>query len=112
MNPSQPPGWRFVDEQGTFELDDPQNTSYLYLPLVNQAGMMSSITPTFHGDAKADQNSFLLLPVSVEDLHNSRAARNFWVTVGNQPWSVTGNSAEQTAHRLFADKETISLRAG
>ena len=41
--------------------------------------MMSCVTPTLHGDVKTGQNSFLMAPVSVEDLHNSRAARNFWV---------------------------------
>ena len=41
--------------------------------------MMSVVTPTLHGDAKTGQNSFLTLPVSVEDLHNTRSARNFWV---------------------------------
>jgi cellobiose phosphorylase len=108
MNPLSQSGWRFIDQDGTFELDDPQDTSYLFLPLVNEAGMFSCVTPKFSGDAKADQNSFLLLPTSVEDLHNSRAARNFWVTVDGRPWSVTGNSAEQNARR----EESVSLRAG
>jgi hypothetical protein len=47
---------------------------------------MSAITPTAHGDAKTGQNSYLLQPVSVEDLHNTRSARNFWVRInGNDP---------------------------
>ncbi|MBN2085775.1 MAG: cellobiose phosphorylase [Anaerolineales bacterium] len=108
MNSSSQSGWRFVDTQGTFELDDPQDTSYLFLPLVNEAGMFSCVTPKLNGDAKADQNSFLLLPTSVEDLHNSRAARNFWVTVNGRPWSVTGNSAEKNARK----DESVRLRAG
>jgi cellobiose phosphorylase len=108
MKPSSPSGWRFIDKQGTFELDDPQDTSCLFLPLVNQAGMVSSVTPAFNGDAKADQNSFLLLPASVEDLHNSRAARNFWVMLDGHPWSATGNSAEQNAR----GDESVNLRAG
>ncbi len=108
MKPLSQSGWRFIDEQGTFELDDPQETSYLFLPLVNQAGMISCVTPTFNGDAKGDQNSFLLLPTSVEDLHNSRAARNFWVTVDGRPWSVTGASAEQKTR----NDESVRLRAG
>ncbi len=113
MQSSYNPGWYFIDCEGTFELPDPGDTSYLYLPLVNEAGMMSSVTPTFNGDAKADQNAFLLLPVSVEDLHNSRAARNLWVTGdGLEPWSVTGNSAAQTTRRLSAGKEAVTLRAG
>ena len=38
--------WKFTDDNGSFELPSPQHTSYLYFPLVNKAGMMSSITLT------------------------------------------------------------------
>ncbi len=56
--------------------------------------MMSVVTPTLHGDTKTGQNAFLTLPVSVEDLHNTRSARNFWAYVaGFGPWSATGNSS-------------------
>ncbi len=105
-------GWYFVDKHGTFELKNPQKTSYLYFPLVNQMGMMSSITPTLNGDAKLDQNSFLLLPVSVEDLHNTRSARNFWVRINGEPWSITGNSAAQIKKIFSPRDEDVSLRAG
>ena len=54
------PSWFFVDATGTFRLDDPQHTSYLYFPLVNEAGMMSVVTPTLHGDCKTGQHDFLL----------------------------------------------------
>ncbi len=50
MESTQHPSWYFIDEQGTFELKDPQENSYLYFPLVNQAGMMSSLTPNLNGD--------------------------------------------------------------
>ena len=77
-------------------MENPQHTSYLYFPLVNEAGMMSAITPTLNGDIKINQNAFLTLPVSMEDLHNTRSARNFWVPVdGAAPWSLTGNSARR-----------------
>ena len=93
--------WQFIDDEGTFQLKNPHQTSYLYFPLVNEAGMMSAITPTLNGDIKINQNAFLTLPVSMEDLHNSRSARNFWVHVaGADPWSVTGNSALQIAQRF------------
>ena len=106
-------GWEFTDDDGTFRLDDPQHTSALYFPLVNQAGMMSTVTPLLHGDAKTGQNSFLLAPTSVEDLHVSRAARNFWVTLeGQSPWSCTGNSAPQIAARCTASGDAVSLEAG
>ena len=42
--------WRFIGDDGTFRLDAPHRTSYLYFPLVNEAGMMSVVTPTLHGD--------------------------------------------------------------
>lgn len=112
MKASDPRQWKFIDRQGTFEQADAESGSYLYLPLVNQAGMISSVTPTFNGDAKADQNSFLLLPTSVEDLHNSRSARNFWVLVDGAPWSATGGSAQQTTKHFSASAEKATLKAG
>ena len=107
-------GWRFTDDDATFRLDAPHRTSYLYFPLVNEAGMMSAVTPTLHGDAKTGQNTFLTAPVSVEDLHNTRSARNFWVYVaGAGPWSATGNSAPQVAKTFAEDpEETVTLEAG
>lgn len=109
----KPSGWHFIDANGTFRLPDPESNNCLYFPLLNEAGMMSSITPTAHGDAKTSQNSYLLQPVSVEDLHNTRSARNFWVRInGTRPWSATGNSAEQTTRRLETDKDAVTLTAG
>lgn len=108
----KPCNWEFLDDEGTFALSSPQATSYLYFPLANQAGMMSCVTPTFHGDAKIGQNAFLLLPLSVEDLHNSRSGRNFWVWVEGQPWSVMGNSAVQVSRRFSRAEEEVTLRAG
>lgn len=105
-------GWRFCDERGTFELIDPQASNYLYFPLLNETGLVSVVTPTLHGDLKLDQNAFLTVPVSVEDLHTSRAARNFWVKVdGQTAWSVTGNSAPQIARRFNGDDD-VKLEAG
>ena len=107
----RPTTWHFTNTNGDFVLPEPQRTSYLYFPLVNEAGMISAVTPTLHGDAKTGQNTFLLPPVSVEDLHTSRAARNFWVrTAEGQVWSLTGNSAAQIAG--LAGEETVTLEAG
>jgi cellobiose phosphorylase len=108
MDPIRP--WTFIDNDGTFRLSDPQRSSYLYFPLVNEAGMISVITPTLHGDVKTDQHTFLLPPTSVEDLHASRAARNFWVYVaGAGAWSATGSSATQQA---APEAEQVTLEAG
>ena len=106
--------WDFIDDRGGFELVNPHHTSYLYFPLVNEARMMSAVTPTLHGDAKIDQNHFLLAPVSVEDLQQSRAGRNFWIhhpSLG--AWSACGSSALQIAGRQIAGtEEQVTLQAG
>jgi len=104
--------WQFIDDMGTFELKSPQSSSCLYFPLVNHAGMMSCITPTLNGDAKLGQNAFLLLPLSVEDLHNTRSARNFWVRINGEPWSVTGSSAAQICQNTSKKDEEVVLQAG
>ncbi len=105
--------WEFIDDEGTFRLRNPQFHNSLYFPLVNTAGIFSAVTPTFHGDIKTDHNSFLMPPVSVESLHDSRSARNFWIQVdGNAPWSATGNSAAQVAHHFSDEDEESILEAG
>ncbi len=106
-------GWEFVNDQGVFRLENPHHTSYLYFPLVNEAGMMACVTPTLHGDIKSGQNKFLTQPVSVEDLHENRSARNFWVQIeGQGVWSLTGNSAAQITNRFRGDAEQVTLEAG
>lgn len=104
---------KYLDKRGTFTLDNPDLTSYLYFPLANEAGMMSSITPDLGGDIKLDQNTFLLEPVSSENLHNNKSSRNFWVYVkGKGAWSATGRSAKQQAKLFEEDKEQVKLTAG
>ena len=104
---------KYLDKKGTFTLDDPDLTSYMYFPLANEAGMMSAITPDLGGDIKLDQNTFLLEPVSSENLHNIKSSRNFWVYVeGKGAWSVTGRSSKQQAKLFEDDKEDVKLTAG
>jgi len=106
--------WKFIDAQGTFELPAPHHSSHLYFPLVNEAGLMSAVTPLLHGDVKSGQHAFLTPPVSIEDLHNTRSARNFWVHVARgKVWSATGNAASQIAQNFTGQEEdTVSLQAG
>lgn len=104
---------KYLDTKGTFTLDNPDLTSYMYFPLCNEAGMMSSITPDLGGDIKLDQNTFLLEPVSAENLHNNKSSRNFWVYVeGKGAWSATGRSAKQQAQLFDENKEQVKLTAG
>ncbi len=110
----QQKGWEFVGKNGTFVLENPIMSNYLYFPLVNEAGMMSSITPTLHGDINTSQNSFATEPVSAIDLHNNKSSRNFWLLIDNEElWSATGYSAKQEANKFNAEKnEKVTLEAG
>lgn len=104
---------KYLDKKGTFTLNNPDLTSYMYFPLANEAGVMSSITPDLGGDIKLDQNTFLLEPVSSENLHNNKSVRNFWIYVeGKKAWSVAGRSAAQQAKLFDDDKEEVKLTAG
>ena len=106
-------GYQFEDTQGTFHLKKAENISYLYFPIAGEAGLKSSFTPNLGGDAKIDQNTFLLEPVSSENLHNNKSSRNFWVYVeGKGAWSVTGRSSKQQAKLFENDKEKVKLTAG
>ena len=105
--------YRFIDEYGSFYLENPELTSYLYFPLANEVGMKSCVTPTLNGDAKTSQNTFLLEPVSSENLHNNKSSRNFWLRINNkEAWSVVGASAWQQSKIFSSDKEQTTLRAG
>lgn len=105
--------YQYLNESADFRLEDPEITSYLYFPLANESGVMASVTPTLHGDNKMGQNTFLLAPVSAEELHNSKATRNFWCKIeGKEPWSVTGNSCSQQANLFREEKEKTTLTAG
>lgn len=95
----------YLHKDGSFRLRNPSNIHELYFPLCNEAGLMSSITPTLHGDIKTDQHHFVTAPVTVFDLHNTKSARNFWLYIkGYGAVSVTGNSARQNSLR-FTEKD-------
>lgn len=99
---------RFIDETGTFQVNNPENWNYLYFPVAGLNGLKSAITPNLGGDAKLDQESFLLEPVSSENLHNNRSTRNFWVN----EWSVTGSSAEAEWLKFTEAQDESELTAG
>ncbi len=106
-------GYQYLNEKGVFQLENPELTSYLYFPIANEAGVMSSVTPTLGGDSKMGQNTFLLAPVSSEDLHNNKSSRNFWCTLKEgKVWSATGRSALQEAKLFTEEKEETLLEAG
>ena len=104
---------QFTDEHGSFSIEQPENTSYLYFPLASEKGLKSSVTPNLGGDAKIDQETFLLEPVSAENLHNNRSVRNFWlVSDTGEIFSASGASAQQEASRFTELQDDSRITAG
>ncbi len=98
----------FIDDKGSFKVERPENTSYLYYPIAGESGLKGSVSPNLGGDLMVDQETFILEPTSVENLHNNRNTRNFWLRLDSgKVWSVTGASAEQENNK-FTDKQDIS----
>lgn len=101
--------YQFLDKQGTFRLEQPENTSYLYFPVAGEQGIKGALTPTLGGDLKCSQNEFVLQPVSAEELHNNKSTRNFWCRFGEDDcYSLTGASAQAQAVK-FTDKQDKSV---
>lgn len=105
--------YSYTDRYGSFRMQKPEFNSYLYFPLAGESGLKASVTPLLGGDSKIDQNTFLLEPVSVENLHNSKSTRNFWCVLDEKKaWSATGASAEAEAHKGTPEEEESNLDAG
>lgn len=103
----------FTGEDGAFTIKNPENYSGLYFPIAGEKGLKSAVTPNMGGDSKIDQETFLLEPVSVENLHNNRSTRNFWCVIeGIGCWSATGASAEAENLKFTDKQEQSELTAG
>ncbi|MCD7957856.1 MAG: hypothetical protein LUG93_19320 [Lachnospiraceae bacterium] len=106
-------GYEYLDEKGTFRLQNPDQTGYLYFPIAGENGVKGAVTPKLCGDLKLDQNTFVLQPVSAEDLAESKAGRNFWcVTEDGVCWSAVGNSAMTEMERFSACPTDTEERSG
>lgn len=100
--------YKFIDNNGTFILNNATSFKNLYFPLTNFHGLKSSITPSLNGDIKLNHNHFFLLPLSEIDLHNSFFGRNIWFKVNdNIDWALSGNSYYQNYN-----KDEVTIKAG
>lgn len=105
--------YKFLDNKGTFCMEQPENVSYLYFPIAGEQGIKGALTPTLGGDLKCSQNEFILQPVSAEELHNNKSTRNFWCWLGDDAcFSVTGASAEAESRKFTSQQENSVLTAG
>ena len=111
--------WKFLDDSGTFVAKNPHKVRRLYFPLANEDGLLSSITPTLHGDIKIDQDTFLTPPACTEDLKDSRYNRNFWIYIkGQGAWSAASGDADESLveagmlwHKTIRVNKKIGLKA-
>lgn len=105
--------YQFLDRKGTFTMECPENTGYLYFPIAGENGLKGAVTPTLGGDLKVDQNTFLMQPASVEDLMESKVSRNFWCILEDGSFhSATGASAKAESQRFTGDQEKSRITAG
>lgn len=103
----------FTDTKGSFQLFHAQQYPGLYFPIAGECGLKSAMTPKLGGDAKLDQNHFLLEPASMGNLNADNGIRNFWcVTENGKMWSVAGLSPEQEALRFTEEEEDVTVAAG
>ncbi len=105
-------GYEYTDSHGSFRIKNPQHTSGLYLPVAGRSGLRSAVSPDFGGDAKMDQNHFLIAPKSISDLHAGRDTRNFFLAYNDGLWSATGASAAQEADRFTDREDDVCLEGG
>lgn len=106
-------GYKFLDRCGTFQMESPENTGYLYFPVAGENGLKGAVTPTLGGDLKVNQNVFLMQPASVEDLMESKVSRNFWCILEDGSfYSVAGASAKAESQRFTKEQEKSSITAG
>src|SRR5579862_1875837 len=100
--------WNFIDDLGSFQWHDPNPVNELYFPICNEAGKMASVTPRMHGDATTGQHTFLRRPSVMEDLHNTRSTRNFWIFSQRfGAYSLTGCSAAQQSQAFCCNQRAV-----
>jgi len=107
--------YRFTDDKGTFEAGGAHRFQW-YVPLANpQGSILSSISPNLSGDIKRDNDHFLTVPASIEDLRSSPLCRReFFIRSGRSIYRLSQGEVrkQQTGvlyQRLF--KQLGSLEA-
>ena len=84
----------YVGNQGDFTMENPEMLSYLYFPIANESGVMSSVAPDLAGDSKMSQNSFLM-PLVIDRTFRNPAGRAFY----------RGQGADLFGGRLYASQD-------
>ena len=93
------PFWQFVDTDptapatGEFTAANLEKLDYAYLPLVNEAGMRSWVSPRLQGSPAGSYHEFFGVPLASEDLPHSLVHRGLWlVDDAGKVFSLSGLS--------------------
>ncbi|RKY33831.1 MAG: hypothetical protein DRP68_01095 [Candidatus Omnitrophota bacterium] len=110
--------YHFIDNYGTFRVNNPYKISYLYFPLTNKDGtLLSSISPNLAGDIKKDNDRFLTPPATVEDIKNNPLCRrDFFIRAkdgivyqASKPFPQEYLECGFLYHKLVKENELFSL---
>ncbi len=97
---------KFINNNGTFSCVDLSNFQETYFPLANQKGIKSSITAQLKGDIKISNDKFLLPPITIPDIKNTKFSRNFWIHINNRKISWSASGVSSLPDKKF-DKKTL-----
>jgi len=93
-----------IKKNGQFYIKDIDELSGSYMPLCNPYGQKSSISPGMGGDMTIDQNHFLLVPSTAQDLDQSLFKRSMYFRVNKDyTWSTSGLTPHQVLHKDQVD---------
>jgi cellobiose phosphorylase len=97
--------YKFIDDNGTFTIKNPQKYN-LYFPLTNRGGnLLSSISPNLAGDIKKDNEHFLTIPASIEDIRSSLLCRrDFFIKINKGTIRLSQGQADMAEYGFLYQK--------
>lgn len=96
--------YKFIDNNGTFVVEGPNNQSYFSLS-DKDGELLSSISANLSGDIKKDNDHFLTPPASIEDLRsNLLCRREFFIKVNNESIRLSYPHNDRLEAGLFYHK--------
>ena len=80
---------------GEFSASGWRDAGPLYFPLMNEAGMLSWVSPSLQGGPAQNHHAYLGLPQSIEDMPHSLVHRGFWLAEkGRTPFALSDLSPD------------------
>lgn len=97
--------FKFIDDNGTFTVKNPHKYN-AYFPLTNKhGGILSSISANLSGDIKKDNDHFITIPASSEDLRSSPLClREFFIKVDNKVLRLSRSANDEVEAGLLYHK--------